>query len=203
MKAPTNKISISPGNVKMGAIPSVSLPPVITCAAGCQCARKCYAARMCRIRETVRDAYARNLDILTADPEAYWLQLKAAAMVTRYFRYHVSGDIPDADYFREMCRLAADLPGTRFLCFTKQYEIINAALDAGEYIPDNLQLIFSAWPEMPMDNPHNLPIAHVIFRGDTPAENWRICGGNCAECACRGVGCWELQAGEHIAFYEH
>lgn len=37
---PVNKISISPGNQKMGYIPSVSLPPIITCANGCKCAKK-------------------------------------------------------------------------------------------------------------------------------------------------------------------
>ena len=43
-----NKISISPGNQKMGFIPSVSLPPVVTCAHGCTCAKKCYAAKLCQ-----------------------------------------------------------------------------------------------------------------------------------------------------------
>ena len=42
------KVSISKGNSKMGAIPSVSLPPITTCAAGCTCAKKCYAAKLCR-----------------------------------------------------------------------------------------------------------------------------------------------------------
>ena len=54
-----------------------------------------------------------------------------------------------------------------------------------------------------MENPHGLPVANVIFRGEKPADGWKICGGNCAECACRGGGCWELERGESIAFYEH
>ena len=76
MKAPCNKISISLGNQKMGYIPSVSLPPVVTCANGCKCANKCYAARLCKIRKTVREAYERNLQILNTDPAAYWLHQK-------------------------------------------------------------------------------------------------------------------------------
>lgn len=202
MKSPVNKISISPGNNKMGYIPSVSLPPVVTCANGCKCAQKCYAARLCKIRKTVRNAYDRNLDILTQDPAAYWLQVKAAAMVTKYFRFHVSGDIVNADYFRNMCQLARELPGTTFIAFTKKYNLINECLNSQE-LPGNLKIIFSAWPGMPMENPHNLPVANVIFKGQQPADNWKICGGNCAECACRGVGCWELRPGEQIAFYEH
>lgn len=202
MSRPVNKISISPGNQKMGYIPSVSLPPVVTCANNCTCAQKCYAARMCRIRKSVREAYQRNLDILSRDPATYWLQVKAAAMVAKYFRFHVSGDILNADYFRNMCQLASDLPGTTFLAFTKKYDLVNKYLNSQE-LPENLKIIFSAWPGMPMENPHNLPIANVIFKGQTPADNWKICGGNCAECACHGVGCWELRPGEQIAFYEH
>lgn len=186
----------------MGYIPSVSLPPVITCANGCKCVEKCYAAKLCRIRKTVREAYRRNLAILTQDPAAYWNQVKAAAMTTKYFRFHVSGDIVNADYLRNMCQTARELPGTTFLAFTKQYSLVNEYAKREE-IPANLKIIFSAWPGMPMENPHNFPVANVIFKGQQPADNWKICGGNCSECACRGVGCWELQPGEHIAFYEH
>ena len=197
-----NTVSISKGNSKMGYIPSVSLPPVVTCAQGCTCAKKCYAAKLCRIYPSVRKAYARNLDILKNDMDNYFIQVKAAAMVTKYFRFHVSGDIYDMNYLDRMVKLAQDLPGTTFLAFTKQYNFVNNFLQYAA-IPDNLKIIFSEWPGMTMYNPHNLPVAHVIFKGSEPADDWKICGGNCSECACRGVGCWELKKGEHIAFYEH
>jgi hypothetical protein len=196
------KISVSPGNKKMGFIPSVSLPPIITCAAGCTCATKCYAARYCKIRKSVRDAYARNYRIYQNNIDNYFLQVKAAAMVSKYFRYHVSGDIPDLNYFDKMVKVAEELPGTTFLVFTKKYNLINNFRQYAA-VPDNLKIIFSAWPGMNMDNPYNFPVANVIFRGTEPAPDWKICGGNCMECACRGVGCWELKSGENIAFYEH
>lgn len=199
----SQKISISPGNTKMGAIPSVSLPPVLTCAAGCACAGKCYAARMCRIRKSVAAAYNRNLSILENDPAAYWLQVKAAAMVTKYFRFHVAGDIVDTEYLRQMCAVAEFTGSAQILAFTKKYDLVNEYISQGGTIPANLHLIFSEWPGMAMENPYNFPVAHVIFKGQQPADNWKICGGNCAECACQGVGCWELRSGEHIAFYEH
>lgn len=197
------KVSISTGNRKMGQIPSVSLPPIVTCPTGCPCAKKCYAAKLCRLRPTVREAYARNLEILRADPAAYWLQVKAAASMTRYFRFHVSGDIPNYEYLCNMVQVARDLPGTQFLVFTKRYDIVNAYI-SDNWLPDNLHLIFSEWGEgWTVSNPHNLPTAAVIFKGTEPHDNWKVCGGNCAECACRGVGCWELKPGETIAFYEH
>ncbi len=186
----------------MGYIPSVSLPPIITCANGCTCAKKCYAAKLCRLRPNVRNAYQKNLDILKNDMDNYFLQVKAAAMISKYFRFHVSGDIPDMNYLDRMVKLAQDLPGTTFLAFTKQYNFVNNFLQYAQ-IPSNLKIIFSAWPGMPMENPHNLPVANVIFKGQEPADDWKICGGNCSECACRGVGCWELKKGENIAFYEH
>ncbi len=196
------KISISPGNAKMGAIPSVSLPPVVTCAHDCKCAAKCYAAKICRLRTSVANAYARNLEIYHQNPDGYFLQVKAAACVTRFFRWHVSGDIPDTAYLDNMVRVAKELPGVEFLAFTKRYDMVNQYI-SNSFIPDNLHLIFSAWPGMAMENPHGFPVAHVIFKGSAPADNWKICGGNCQDCACRGVGCWELKPGEHIAFYEH
>ena len=198
-----NTISISPGNAKMGYIPSVSLPPIVTCAAGCKCANKCYAAKLCRIYPSVRKAYQRNLDILNNNDMEYWYQVNQTVRMSKYFRFHVSGDIVDSHYFNWMITTAENNPGSVLLAFTKQYDIVNHAIRSGITIPDNLKIIFSEWPGMAMNNPHNLPVAHVIFKGQEPADNWKICGGNCSECACRGVGCWELKNGEHIAFYEH
>ena len=199
----TNQISISHGNSKMGAIPSVSLPACITCNPNAPCFKKCYAAKLERIYKNTRNAYARNLDILQTEPAHYWLQVKAAAMCTRYFRYHVSGDIPNGHYLKMMVQIAQDLPNTVFLAFTKQYPIVNDYLNDGGTIPENLKIIFSNWGAWKCENPHGLPTSEVIFKGSEPAQDWKICGGNCAVCACRGVGCWELKNGETIAFYEH
>lgn len=136
------RVSISPGNNKMGAIPSVSLPPVITCPRGVPCAAKCYAAKLCRIYSTVRNAYARNLDILRADPAEYWRQVEAAARMARYFRFHVSGDIPNGEYFAEMVALARRVSRCEFLAFTKNYAVVNEWIDNGGQLPGNLHLIF-------------------------------------------------------------
>lgn len=199
------KVSISKGNAKMGAIPSVSLPPIITCPQNAPCAKKCYAMKLCRLYPTVRKAYENNLEILRTDRNEYFTQVFNAVRMARYFRFHVAGDIPDLDYFEKMVAVALDNPHTEILAFTKQYAIVNTYIQnhLPLFLPPNLHIIFSEWGNTPIPNPYNLPTAAVIFKGETPQDNWKVCGGNCAECACRGVGCWELKHGETIAFYEH
>ena len=197
------KVSISKGNTKMGSIPSVSLPACITCNPDAPCFKGCYAVKLAKRFEVTDASYHRNLNILTSDPELYWLQVKAAACMTRYFRYHVSGDIVNKEYFNNMITLANELKGTIFLAFTKQYHIVNEYLNNGGIIPSNLKIIFSNWGAWKCDNPHKLPVCEVIFKGDQPDDDWKICGGNCTDCACRGVGCWELKNNETIAIYKH
>ena len=201
------KVSISKGNNKMGAIPSVSLPPVITCPKGAPCAAKCYAAKLCRIYPSVRAAYQNNLDILNENWNEYWQQVRAAVSVARFFRFHVSGDIPNAAYFKEMVITAIQNPHTQILAFTKQYDIVNNYIDVFGALPENLRIIFSRWDSawnVHIHNPHNLPMSAVIFKDvKNQIEFEKICGGNCTECACQGIGCWELKNGETIAFYEH
>ena len=200
-------VSISRGNRKMGAIPSVSLPPVVTCAAGCPCAKKCYAVKMCRIYKNVKASYENNLEILYSNPELYWQQVRAAVKMSRYFRFHVSGDIVDDLYFLDMVYTAQENPHCEILAFTKQYDIVNRYIDSHpDGLPKNLHVIFSLWDpawNVRVHNPYDLPKSAVIFKGQNGDEFDKICGGNCFECACKGTGCWTLKNGETIAFYEH
>ena len=198
------KISISPGNTKLGAIPSVSLPAIVTCRK-CDCHQKCYARKLERIRKTVAAAYQRNLTVLQEDPNAYWREVEAAIMTSRFFRFHVSGDIPDEEYFTKMVEVAARNQHCELLCFTKKYEIVNKFLAFGGVIPKNLHIIFSAWVNLDMVNPFSLPEAHVRFRdgSTTAAATAQECGGNCSECARTDGGCWSLKHGEQVVFNEH
>lgn len=199
----TEKITISKGNRKMGEIKSVSLPPVVTCAEGCTCAKKCYAMKMCRIYKNVKASYDKNLSIYETNPNEYWQQVEDAMCTSRFFRMHVAGDIPTYKYLLEMIFVVAHNPWCDILVFTKRYDFVNRWLDEGGELPSNLHLIFSEWEGMEMNNPHNLPVAHVIFKGEEPKENWNICSGNCLECAKKKANCWSLGNGEHVAFHEH
>ena len=176
------KVSISRGNEKLGSIQSVSLPSGLTCRE-CDCSRKCYARRIERRRPSVA----------------------AAIMLSRFFRFHVSGDIPNTTYFHIMMEVAKRNSHCEILCFTKKYEIVNEVLASGIPLPSNLHMIFSAWKGLRMDNPFQLPEAHVRYKdGTTTARSdAKECGGNCTECACTSGGCWSLHTGEQVVFNEH
>ena len=198
-------VSISKGNTKMGAVPSVSLPAIITCRKGCACCKYCYAAKLERLRKTVREAYQRNLEILKSNPKQYWKEVSEAVKTNRFFRFHVSGDIPSYDYFVEMVEVAYWNPHCEILCFTKRYDIVNQYVDNGGAIWENLHIIFSADPNLEMDNPYNLPEAHIRFRDGscTAGEDAVECYGNCTECFLAGCGCWKLKNGEQVVFNQH
>lgn len=118
-------VSISGGNIKMGKISSVSLPAIVTCRKDCECCKKCYAAKIERLRKTVKVAYQRNWKILQNDPALYWRQVEAAIMLQRYFRFHVSGDIPSKKYLKNMVEISARQPHCQILCFTKRFDFVN------------------------------------------------------------------------------
>ena len=197
-------VSISRGNDKMGLVPSFSFPPVITCSNCAECSSRCYALRMCKRRKTTAEAWARNLAIWQENPEAVKAAVINSAILSGYFRFFVGGDMPNGEFLRIMCECATVCKNTKFLAFTKKYDIVNAFLDDGGKIPDNLQIVFSGWGDnvRPV-NPYNLPESDVIFNGQEIPKNAKICGGNCVECIHAGVACWELKHGEKIYFHEH
>ena len=200
-------VSISRGNAKMGLIASVSLPPIISCSKeACKhCGKDCYARKIARLRpKTVGAAYQRNLDILKEEPEQFWREVNAAVAMSRFFRFSVSGDIYDKDYFENMVKVARNNKHCEILCFTKKFDIVNEWLNDHK-LPKNLHLIFSGWRGMTMNNPHNLPEAHVFYRdGTTTAKDGaRYCSNNCYECAIEMANCWSLKHGEQVVFAQH
>lgn len=211
------EIAISKGNVKMGDVPSVSLPPVATCPNCNGCAKQCYFIRNCCMYPHVLEAVARNLALVARAPLTYFNAVAKFCLETKSkknpalkhdaFRWHVGGDIPDADYFELMVAVAEECPGTKFLAFTKNYKVVNEFLDKGNELPSNLQVLFSAWPGVEMDNPHNLPTSSPLFvdgkTAQTDGKTVHLCGGNCRKCFETGTGCWTLKRGEAVVFPAH
>ena len=79
------------------------------------------------------------------------------------------------------------------------------AIEDGEEIPDNLHVIFSGWRYLKMDNPYNLPEAHVLYKDGTTTANESavLCTGNCTNCARQNGGCWSLKPGQQILLKQH
>lgn len=199
-------VVISKGNIKMGQIQSVSLPPIVTCSSlACKfCGKKCYARKICKLRRTVKESYDNNLDILLNDKELFWREVNAAVALTTYFRFHVAGDILNAEYLERMVDVARKNKHCQILCFTKKYLLVNSYLTKHR-LPKNLHLIFSVWKGLEYLNPNNLPEAHVFYKDGTTtaSDGAKYCSGNCTECATENKNCWTLKKGEQILFKEH
>lgn len=198
------EISISNGNIKLGNIPSISLPPQHTCG-NRACASQCYARRMNKYRPGTVLAWERNWNALNEGSymgQIYdWLNTNKD-LVTR-FRWHVGGDIPHQDYLNDMIDIAKCFPHTKFLAFTKAY---------GLHYRDtltvpNLSIIISMWPnvEGPIDPITNsLPKAWMYDKNNIDSripKNAHCCTSNCSTC----FGCWELKNSvcPHVVFIKH
>ena len=201
-------VVISKGNIKLGQIQSVSLPPIVTCSPlACKfCGKKCYARKMCKLRPTVKESYENNLDILLNDKELFWREVEGSIKLTTYFRFFVSGDIYDKDFLENMVLCARKNKHCSILCFTKKYSLVNEYLEHHR-LPKNLDIVFSAWKGLEMPNPFNLPTAEVMYKdGTSTAEEGKkyiYCSGNCSECISEKRSCWNLRKGEGVIFAEH
>ena len=199
-------VFISAGNRKTGfAVPSVSLIPVADCGNCAVCSRLCYDLRNDCIYNGVTDTRARNSAIARKDRARYFREISGACRAFRFFRWHIGGDILDAEYFAGMIATALENPGCSFLAFTKQYNIVNDYIRQGGTIPANLQLIFSDWPGANMNNPFNFPTSSPVFAdGSTAAPAGALdCPGDCSNCAVMGSGCWTLKQGQGVKFTAH
>ena len=195
------------GNRKTGiSVWTVSLLPIIDCCNCSGCMFECYDAVHDMIYPQVVNDRIRNSIIHMKDPYRYWheIDMQVKANFVTELRLNVGGDLSDGD-FEYVMELGKANPRTAILFFTKNYSGINKFLDDNEF-PDNVRPILSAWEGMAMDNRHNLPMAHVLYKdGRTTAPEYGAyyCGGNCSECALEEKGCWTLQKGEHVIFKVH
>ena len=201
-------IHVSQGISKLGpAIPSINLPPGITCDPRAGCYKKCYARKGRFAFSHTKSLLKKNLEIWQEHPEDYEQDALVASFYARFFRFHSSGDIPDMDYLAMMTRVADNRPNTQFLCFTKKFELVNGMVDRNDIsvIPENLHIVFSAWGSFIPDNPYNFPMAWIRFRKESTyiPEDAFECAGYCGECVQTGHSCWDLKPGENVVFNEH
>ncbi len=183
-------IKISAGNSKLGKnTTNISFPPVSTCRKDAPCHNKCYALKSFRMYPNVRNAWGQNLEIYQEDPLGFFKQLSEHINKKKpeLFRFMVSGDMPDKNFFMLMCQLCEKTPHTNYLCFTKRYDYVTP-----EMIPGNLKVILSTWPgmELPKVGPlEDLSYAWISDDERCPTKHIFKCGGSCELCHHECWGC--------------
>lgn len=202
-------IHISGGNMKLGAIMNISLPPVATCHNCSSCKNYCYAVRSYNRLPDTAHAWNENLLLFYTDPDRYFYEISKAVKIQRFFRWHVSGDIVNTRYLAGMIDVALENPKVEFLAFTKAYAIVNDWIENESNLPENLHILFSAAPGNNMPNPYRVPECHINFADPGlntyhgGAEYVHHCGGNCTECAINGCGCFFLKNGDVTIIDQH
>lgn len=185
---------------------TVSLVPGLDCGNCDHCFRHCYDEQHDCIYPATRYDRAKNSAIHKADRERYWheISLQVKANYVSLLRLNVGGDLENED-FPWVAWLCNDNPRCQVMFFTKNYEGAALLLDTTQQ-PENMHMILSAWPGLELYNPHNIPVAHVLFPdGTTTAPEFGAiyCKGNCTGCAYNDEGCWTLQPGDHVIFHYH
>jgi len=175
---------ISKGNMKLGKIPNISLPPILSCGNKVECAKSCYALKAFRLYPSAKKAWLNNLDLYNSDPNKYFGDIDGYLLKSKpaFFRFHQAGDILNQDYLNRMKVLCRKHKNVKFLCFTKKYN-----LDF-RYKSSNLEIVFSAWPG------RNIPKSKFRIAWLDNGEDNRIpksaieCPGHCDVCGM----CWNL-----------
>ena len=203
------KITVSFKSKKLGRIPSLNVPPVLTCRKGAPCSSLCYSRKGTSLYPNVVKSHMDNYIAYNEDQKEFFNQINKIlnndVVIYKYFRWHMSGDIIDMQYLYGMIELANKNKKTKFLAFTKKFDLVNMYLAAsGKKLPKNLNIVFSAWDvNFKVDNPYNLPIAYVNFKNkDLNPEipnDAKKCNGDCSTCRI----CWNLKNNESILFDQH
>lgn len=189
------RVQISEGNSKLGAIPSVSLPPGLSCSTTAQqtCLLDgCYAFDSYRQYPAVRHGQLQNYWIYKVRPVEYERQIMdyLERKKPKRFRWHVSGDCPDVPYCDMVDRIASANRRVSFLLFTKRplywFQTCTSK---------NLVIRFSKWPGVGMSN--DTEDIRKAYMRDTKSpeyvatdipKNAFKCKGSCETCsACFGT----------------
>lgn len=172
------KLHVSRGNIKLGGIPNVSLPPGLSCEVEKPCWRLCYARKAYEVyaAKSAGMAWKENWDLWRSDPVGYEIQLGVFLQKTKslYFRYHVGGDIPSVQYANMMKRTALVFPEITFLVYTRRRWMDEADL------PKNLIVWQSYWLDEVVRGEPTQRIAQVIPKGSNPPGF--TCPGDCRAC---------------------
>jgi hypothetical protein len=204
----SNNISMTNSNSKLGKECLNLAMPVATCRTDAPCKATCYACKGCQQFANVQAAYFRNLRLYYENPnnffELVYTKIKSSGLSK--VRLFDSGDFPDYAFLVNLVDLCNKTPDVRYMAFTKKYELVNEYIGNNGDLPENLNIIFSAWDKnWHVSNPYNLGVAYVSFNDkelnpDIP-KNAFVCRGkesSCSECG----ACWNKKL-KAVAFAQH
>lgn len=201
-------VKLQQGNSKTGkSVYTVSLIPIADCGHNCkECKKQCYDVINVCFQPKVQNDRARNSALHKVDPERFWNEVSYGIKYNcvSTLRINIGGDVNATD-LPLINKIAKENPKCDFLFFTKSYEEVNEYLNNNTF-ESNVHCIMSAWENTKMENPHNLPVSHVLYvDGKTTAPEYGsyYCGGNCAQCKYNDEGCWTLKKGQSVIFPAH
>lgn len=201
-------VKLQQGNSKTGrSVYTVSLIPIADCGHNChECKKQCYDVINVCFQPRVQNDRARNSAVHKVDIERFWNEVSYGIKYNciSTLRINIGGDVSAAD-LPLINKIAKENPKCDFLFFTKSYEDVNEYLNNNTFEP-NVHCIMSAWENTEMQNPHNLPVSHVLYadgRTTAPEYGSIYCGGNCSYCKYNDEGCWTLKCGESVIFPAH
>lgn len=186
-------VKISEGNIKLGKIPNVSLPPVLACGNSSACASICYALQAYKQYPAVKKAWLNNYYLATKNRVRYFYDIAEYIKHNqpKYFRWHTSGDILDQEYLDCMIEIAIQYPKTKYLCFTKMFNFNY------HNVPKNLAVKFSVFPSMAIPKT-KLSIAWMQDGTEKRISKSAIkCSESCANCK----SCWNSK--RDVIFLKH
>lgn len=198
---------VSKGNIKLGGITNINTLPCYKTCGNVPCAKYCYAKHGNYLYEKVKKRLTENMNAYFENPKECEKQILSQLPLYGVVRWHSSGEIINMDYLKMMVRIARKLPNTKFLAFTKKYDIINEYITTckknhKKAFPDNLTIVFSQWWEdYGLVNPYNLPMSYVYnkaINNKVPTPTFE-CSGHCENC----LKCWNMKKGEKVVFKKH
>jgi len=193
------RLKISLKNSKIGNVPNLSLPPGTTCVPHIPCYTEgCYAMKAYRLYPGTRNAWDSNLQFYNENPSGFFWDLQEWLVKhnPERFRLFVGGDFPKEDFCFRTITLAHMFPETKFLVFTKRYDYDYSLK------PENLQVILSIWPDVPLPKNKELPWAWLAEDERRPKDQAHfVCPGGCTTCAHK---CWDfISAHTSVVFKKH
>ena len=200
---------ISPGNTKMGALPSFSISTqscdLIPGPDEQGCKKHCYAKRHIEIYPSAKASYIRNFEASKLGDFVVLMNLEIQSnrplKKIGILRIHVAGDFYNQEYVDKWIMIAKCNPNISFYAYTKAYHLDFSAR------PDNLVMKLSDDKDLwPSEQGKFDGVARVYEptaqcpKGFVPCGSQRVAGMTCAQCKmCTG----KLGRKANVGFKRH